>query len=687
MTRTRRKTRAEGTPRAGSSTEPPARLAVDPATQYALDVVSGQIVAGPHVRGACKRHLRDLKEGHKRGIHWIPELAEDFFAFCREVLTVLVDGEVVPFELSPAQKFKTGSAFGWRIESGKVDIGDDGVERPRLVRRFRTVYIEEGKGNGKSPEGAAVGLYCATAEGEARSEVYFAASSKKQAMIAFKDAVDMRAASPDLMSELVSSGVNPVYRLTHPKSGSKVEPISSEDGQSGPRPHAGIMDEVHEHKDSTVINMVEAGFKWRRNPLLWLITNSGHDRKSVCYEYHLRGIKACKGDELDDRFFAYICALDDGDDPLEDSSCWPKANPNLGHTIDESYLRDRVAEARKQPSKQNEVLRLNFCVWTEAESVWMARDTWSAAEVGELDGLVLGGQEVEIEDFAGADCYLATDLSFARDLTAIAAVFPDGDDYYLFVDFFTPKDTIRARGEKDRVNYAKWAGMEKDQETGEPYRAWIHATPGKVVSTKAVADRLRWYDETFNVVGYAFDRYRHKDLENDLEDLGLSSLVEKMIEHPQGFRRVGVLRDKRTGKPILDEDGKPAENPLWMPSSIEEFENMILAASPSPPPEPAEGDSWLDVVRARLEDEEERESDEPAPRLFIRANPVLRANAAAAVIREDPAGTGGKMFTKLKSTGRIDGLVAAAMAVGLAKARRVKRKSLEGFLSNPVVTS
>lgn len=662
-------------------TVPPALEPLDPVTAWATEVAAGRIIAGPHVRGAARRHLRDLRDGHKRGLHWRPELAEDFFAFCRECLTVLVDGEIVPFELSPAQKFKTGSVFGWRIESAKLVLGEDGVARPRLVRRFRTAYIEEGKGNGKSPEGAAVGLYCATAEGEARAEVYFAASSKKQAMIAFKDAVDMREASPELMDEMISSGVNPVYKLTHPRSGSKVEPISSEDGQSGPRPHAGIIDEVHEHKDATVISMVEAGFKWRRNPILWLITNSGHDRKSICYEYHLRAEKVCKGDVLDDRFFAYVCALDDGDDPLEDESCWIKANPNLGYTIDVDYLRGRVLEARKQPSKQNEVLRLNFCVWTEAESVWMARDTWSAAEVGEYEGKVFGGQEVELEDFAGSDCYLATDLSFARDLTAIAAAFPDGDDLYLFVDFFTPKDTIRARGEKDSVPYARWAGLDKDPETGEPYRAWITATPGAVVPTKAVASRLRWYDETFNVVGYAFDRYRHKDLESDLEELGLASLVEKMIEHPQGFRRGGMLKDRRTGKPIL-EDGKPAENPLWMPSSIEHFEHLILAASPPPPPDPDAGP---------VSDEDAAgwtvlENDVAPGRIFIRVNPVLRANAAAAVVREDPAGTGGKMFTKLKSTGRIDGLVAAAMAVGLAKARRVKRNSLEGFLANPVMT-
>lgn len=636
MTRTRRKTGAEATARADSSAARPA----DAVTWYAEEVVSGRIVAGPYVRGACKRHLRDLELGHKRGLWFDPDAAEDFFAFCREVLTVLRDGQVVPFELEPSQKFKTGSVFGWKRRTGRMVDDGAGGEVEVSVRRFRTAYIEEAKGNGKSPEGAAVGLYCMVADGEARAEVYAAASSKKQAMISFKDAVDMRAASPDLSSEVVASGVNPVYRLTHPRSGSKFEPISSEDGQSGPRPVCGIIDEVHEHKDSTVIDMIEAGFKFRHQPILWLITNSGHDLKSVCYEYHERGVKVCTGGELDDTYFAFICALDDGDDPLEDESCWPKANPTLGQTIGVDYLRKRVDEARKQPSKQNIVLRLNFCVWTEADSAWMARETWSKAET----------DEVEIEDFAGAEAYIATDLSFARDLTAVASAFPEGDDLYVFVDFFTPRDTIRDRSAVDRVNYAKWAGLEDDPETGEPFRRWIVPTPGKVVSTAAVARRLQWLDETFDVRGYAYDRYRHKDLEDDLEDLGLAALVEKMLEHPQGFRRGGVMRDRRTGKPLEDEDGQPALNPLWMPTSIETLENGIL-------------EGWI----------------------HFRVNPVLRWNVASAVVREDPAGTGGTIFTKLKSTGRIDGLVAAAMAVGLAKARKVKRKSLDGFLSRPVV--
>lgn len=64
----------------------------DPTTAYAKAVVAGKVVAGPHVRDACTRHLRDLKEGPKRGLVWDIEAAERFFGFCRTVLR-LSDGQ------------------------------------------------------------------------------------------------------------------------------------------------------------------------------------------------------------------------------------------------------------------------------------------------------------------------------------------------------------------------------------------------------------------------------------------------------------------------------------------------------------------------------------------------------------------------------------------------------------------
>ena len=66
-------------------------------------------------------------------------------------------------------------------------------------------------------------------------------------------------------------------------------------------------------------------------------------------------------------------------------------------------------------------------------------------------------------------------------------------------------------------------------------------------------------------------------------------------------------------------------------------------------------------------------------------HPVLRWNAANAALAMDPAGQ--RKLDKAKGTGRIDGLVALAMAIGLAERASAPVRSIydseeraEGFL-------
>lgn len=620
------------TKRAGDA----ARRSGDDVTAYALDVVAGDIIAGPHVRAACRRHLSDLETGHERGLWFDVEAAQDFFDFCEALCTVLVDGATAPLILSPAQRFKYGSLFGWKRDDG--------------WRRFQTAYIEEGKGNGKSPGAAAVGLYGLVADGEERAEIYAAATKKDQAMILFRDAVSMRANSPDLRSALVPSGGNPVWQLTNLRTASFFKPIANDDGQSGPRPHFALVDEVHEVKDKYTIEMLKAGFKARKQPLLFMITNSGSDRNSVAYEYHKHGIEVVNDDKHDDSFFAYICALDDGDDPFNDESCWVKANPELGVVIKPKYLRDQVEAAKMLPSYQNTVLRLNFCVWTDADRAWITRAAWDSCEVSEKNPAPRAKGPVTVlreEDFLGEKAFGGLDLSYSQDLTARALTFKDSiagvEHLYSFLKFWTPADTLRQRSKQD------W----KDPDY---YQRWVDggfmiATPGKVIPMAAIGLQLDHDQRDFALELVAYDRYRHKDLEDEFEENGWTP---PMVEHAQGFKRYGRLDGKLAyERGWFDEQGKILDNPLWMPGSIEAWENAIV-----------EG------------------------RFHTPFHPVFRWNVSGVVPLDSATVDGMKVFSKRKATSRIDGAVACAMSVGAAVARfGPEGSALDDFLSNPVMTT
>jgi phage terminase large subunit-like protein len=535
----------------------------DPATAYALAVVAGSQPAGPHVRAACKRHLSDLNQGPGRGLTWDIPAVERAVSFFREVLRLNGgEHEGQPFVLLPWQVFIVGSLFGWK----NAGTG---------FRRFRQAYVEGGKGSGKSPLAAGIGLYCLTADGEPRAEVYAAASKKDQAQVLFRDAVAMVKQSPRLGARLgFTGGPGKEWNIDYLATGSFFRTIASEDGQSGPRPHCGLLDEIHEHRDATAVEMMRAGTKGRRQALIFMITNSGADRTGVCWHYHEYAEKICRGDLLDDAFFAYVCALDEGDNPFESEECWPKSNPSLGHTFQLSYLREQVTQARGMPSKEAIVRRLNFCEWTDTAAPWIDRDLWDAAE-----------DDFDPADNAGLPCYLGLDLSAKRDLTGLTAAWvrPDGK-IDLAAWAWTPGDTLAERARIDGVPYPAW------KEAGH-----LFAPPGRIIDKGHVAVFVAEMATRHDIKALAYDNAQADEFQRACDDIGL----DVWIDEGKGATGAG-LRMLRHGQGYA---GYASESTLWMPRSVGAIEEAILNR-----------------------------------RLRIRRNPVLRWNSASAVLVSDPSG-------------------------------------------------
>ena len=584
----------------------------DPATEYAKGVTTGRIIAGPHVRDACARHLRDLKRGPKRGLRWDLKAADRVYRYFRTVLRLAGgEHEGKPYELEPSQKFIVGSLFGWKR------VEDD-------TRRFRMAFIEEGKGSGKTPMAAGIGHYMTGADDEPRAEAYAAATDKEQAGILFRDAVSMAKQSPGLTKRITfSGGDGREYNIAYLASGSFFRPISSESsgkGKSGFRPHCALLDEIHEHPSNAMVEFLRAGTKGRRQALIFMITNSGVDRTSVCFEYHTYATKVAAGEIDDDSFFGYVCAIEDGtrkgypeEDPFTDPvdrklgypRSWLKANPLLGVTFQPTYLEEQVRQAKGMPSKESIVRRLNFCQWVDAASPWIDGDLWRACEVP---------AEEFPDDYTlkERECYEGLDLSSKRDLTAKAKVWPDGlGGFDAVVEFWTPKDTLEERARADRVPYDAWV---RD--------GHLEAVPGRSIDYEYVAKSVGEDIGSFNVVGLAFDQWRVDDFQKALDKMGVEAFVWEGPDKPDGIGVKLIRHQQGFG-------GGSSESSLWMPRSITTLEDLVING-----------------------------------KLRVRFNPVLRYCSASAVLESDA--TGNKKWEKRKSTGRIDGIVALSMAIGAA---------------------
>src|SRR6266481_592778 len=142
------------------------------ADQYCQEVLSGKVAACKNIRLACERHERDM---HRAAIgdanfpfYFDPVAGQRAIDFIQLLKPSKGEWADKPLHLLPWQQFVIWNIFGWKRRE------DD-------TRRYRTVYIEIPRKNGKTTLLAAIGLYMLVADKEPGAEVYSAATTRDQA--------------------------------------------------------------------------------------------------------------------------------------------------------------------------------------------------------------------------------------------------------------------------------------------------------------------------------------------------------------------------------------------------------------------------------------------------------------------------------------------------------------------------
>jgi phage terminase large subunit-like protein len=560
-----------------------------PVGLYARAVLSGEISAGRLVRLACQRHLNDLDNGHERGLyfdHAAADFAYQFFSHLRLPVSGETDGK--PFELEPFQKFIVGSLFGWK--------GEDGY------RRFRTAYVEIGKGNGKSPLAGGIGLFGLVADGELGAEVYSGATTAFQAGILFRDAKQMAESSPALRSRLTISQHNIAYEKAH----AFFRPVSGEHRQlSGPRPHMALIDEVHEHPTPDVVDKLRAGTKTRRQALIFEITNSGHDQTTVCWAHHDYSMKVLEGIVQDDSWFGYVCQLDPCGkhaaegliqpadncpdcDNWTDETVWVKANPGIDTILHRKYLREQVREARGMPSKEGIVMRLNFCLWTRGAVKAVPMDAWDACR-----------RDIDRAALAKKPCLAGLDIGSTSDFTALVLLFPADDATEVDI-----VQEVNGREEKRRIvrrSYTQlpffWlpeTPVRRDERTEQLIHTWrraglVKTTPGEVVDYDQVLEDIAALAVEFDIQEFAIDRGFQgaaitTGLQNRFGAEKVFAIAQGILSMNAPFREyLELLKQRR-----LFHDGNPVLR--WMASNTaSESKGGLIKPSKEMSPEKIDG--------------------------------------------------------------------------------------------------
>ena len=374
------------------------------AEQYANDVLIGKKIAGKWIKLACEKFLSDLKRTDiqldvkqgQRAINFIERKLRHWEGSWRGKQLKLEDW----------QKFIVMQVFGW-MKGGR--------------RRVRTVYIQIARKNGKTSFAAAILLYHIFADKENTPQVLVGANNEDQAKICVNSAGRIIQQSPDfhdLVEEetvkLSIYGRNIIGIYHKEKDGSVKAMSKNPETQDGFNPSLGVVDEYHEAKDDSLLNVIESGQGARPEPLLFVVTTAGFDKQGPCFaKLRKTSVDMLAGKISDDSHLAFVYEMDEGDD-WKDDSMWGKSNPNLGVSVFPEYLSSRLTKAINEgATKEVDFKTKNLNMWVDAPTVWIQDETWMKNIYG-----------INPEELIGAPCYGGLDLSTGIDLNSFCLYFP-----------------------------------------------------------------------------------------------------------------------------------------------------------------------------------------------------------------------------------------------------------------------
>ncbi|HOX23564.1 MAG TPA: terminase large subunit, partial [Elusimicrobiales bacterium] len=426
----------------------------------------------------------------------------------------------MPFKLERWQREIVRTLFGWK--------------RPNGTRRYRTCYIEIPRKNGKSSLCAGLALYLLMADREPSAEVYSAAADREQASIIFDIAKSMVAVSNELNIRLK------VFRkaIAYNKAMSSYKVLSADAyTKHGLNAHGIIFDELHAQPNRELWDVLATSTGARTQPLTVAITTAGFDRNSICWELHEYARRIKEGVIEDDSFLPVIYAAEEGDD-WRDPNTWRKANPNIGVSISEDYLKRECAKAENVPAYENTFRRLHLNQWTQQESRWLPMAAWESC----------GGQVIP-EMLKGKPCYAGLDLSSTTDITALVLAFPVDGMVKLLSYFWIPGDNLLERAKRDHAPYDLWVKQ-----------GLIYATDGNVIDYSFIVAKITELRKQYALKEIAFDRWGAAKIVQELTELG-----DTVVPFGQGFASMSgpskeLLRLVLAGK--LQHGGNPVLR--WM---------------------------------------------------------------------------------------------------------------------------
>lgn len=527
--------------------------------EYINNVINKELPVCNSTFLSVKRHLDDIEKSKDDNypFYFDDEEAKRPITFIQSLVHTKGEWANNKIILEPWEQFIIASIFGWRRKENKL-------------RRFKKAYIQVSRKNGKTTFASGIGNYSFFCDKEAGVEIYYIATKKDQAKIAWSESERQIRKAKALNNEAITYKQTSTI-IKKKDTASKSKPLGKDSTtEDGLNPHLVIVDEYHAHPDNELLNVLESGMGARRQPLTFIITTAGFDKTSVCFSEYEYAKQILQGSLNNDEYFCIIYEPDNIKDIWIFMSEYKEklnnnqntqeqeelinniifqANPNINISVKDSYLKSRLFEGLDKPVQRTDILTKNLNVWTQASEVWISSDRWIKSYIH---------QNINISELKGKKACIGLDLATTRDIASYVLCFDsiDNGPYILLPRFFMPKENIRQRSKEDRVPYELWASQ-----------GLITLTNGDIIDFDIIESSILQDSAYFEIIEIAYDPWKAIEIVTHLESEGF-----KMEQVRQSFAVGGLSEGTSLFEKTIDERKLlHGNNPVlnWMISCCE----------------------------------------------------------------------------------------------------------------------
>jgi phage terminase large subunit-like protein len=369
-------------------------------------------------------------------------------------------------------------------------------------RIVKTVVLLLPRGNRKTSTAAALALlHTVGPERAPHGEAIFAAADRKQASIAFKEALGIVQAHKTIAGAVkVYDAHNSAKKIVYGKERVTLEVISGDAGtQHGRTPNFVLADELHVWPNFYLWEALQSGLDKSDNTLMVVATTAGRGQENVAWEQIEDARKVARGEVTDPSILPILFEAD-RDADWRDEAVWYATNPGLKHGYPSiEGFRRAAAKAERSMRERQSFKQLKLNIWLDQSTdPFVDMEVWDRCAG-------------DVEPDENAPCYIGVDMSATTDLTAVVAAFPNDDgSISVLPQFFLPGDLLRDRADRDGVPYPEWAEQ-----------GYLTATPGNVIDYRAVTDHILELCARFDVREIAFDPAYAQPVMGPLGDEGL----------------------------------------------------------------------------------------------------------------------------------------------------------------------